>query len=49
MPTRSNKHSFLENPAFNRLDAELVRPIPNFKSIEKALYEVPPVLVSQAI
>ncbi len=49
MPTRSNKHSFLENPAFNRLDAELVRPIPNFKNIEDALFEVPPVLVAQAI
>jgi hypothetical protein len=40
---------YKDNPAFIALDNALTRPIPNFKSIEEALYEVPPVLIASAI
>ncbi|MCX8000101.1 MAG: hypothetical protein N3A69_14300, partial [Leptospiraceae bacterium] len=40
---------YKENPNFQKLDAEITKPIPNFKQIEAALYEVPPILVASAI
>jgi hypothetical protein len=41
--------SYRNNPNFQKLDKELLSSIPNFKSVEEALYETPPVLVSSAI
>lgn len=40
---------YKENPSFQKLDSEITKPIPNFKKIESALYEVPPILVASAI
>jgi hypothetical protein len=40
---------YKNNPAFQKLDKALIRPIPNFKEIEACLNEVPPVLIASAI
>lgn len=49
MVITSDRVSSMENPAFQKLDAELLKPIPNFKNIESALFDVPPFYVSNAI
>ncbi len=41
--------SYKENPSFRNLDFEMIKPIPNFKKIEEALNEVPPILIASAI
>ena len=38
-----------DNPQFKALDAELTRPIPNFKKVEEAISNLPPAILSMAI
>ncbi|MCB1177786.1 MAG: hypothetical protein KDK36_09425 [Leptospiraceae bacterium] len=49
MTGRIDDASYRQNPEYQKLDALLVRTIPNFKDIEEALNHVPPVIISSAI
>lgn len=40
---------YKKNPSFQTLDSEMTRPIPNFKRVEDALNQVPPILIASAI